>query len=299
MNATTSEMLRLEAIGIPGRPSSWARMRRMARQQPLGVVGLFIIAVLVITAAFAPWIAPYDPINIDADAVQAPSSAHWFGTDDKGRDVFSRVVYGSRESLEVGLVATLVATAGGAIVGLLSGFFGGIVDMVLQRIMDALQAVPFLVLALVLVSIFGNATWKMMIVVGLAIVPGQGRVMRSAVLQQTESLYVEAARSIGASPMRLMWRHVFPNVMQIMIVLGTALLGSAILIESGLAFLGFGTPPPAPSWGADLSGSARQYFREAPWMAIFPGLALSLVVLGANILGDALRDILDPRLRNR
>ncbi len=298
-NQSQAATLELADAGfLPRRKSRWASMRRTARKQPLGVIGLVIVILLVIMAAFAPVIAPYDPINIDAEALQSPNSQHIFGTDAKGRDVFSRVVYGSRSSLEVGLIATFVATIGGALVGLVSGYFRGVIDMIIQRLMDAMQCVPFLVLALVLVSLFGRELWKLMLVVGLAILPGQGRVLRSVVLKETNTLYIEAARSIGAPAYRIMFRHILPNILPPMIVLGSALLGSAILIEAGLSFLGFGTPPPAPSWGGDLNGQARQFFTKAPWMAIFPGLALSLVVLGVNLMGDSLRDILDPRLRN-
>lgn len=282
----------------PRKRSRWTRLRHVARKQPLGVIGLFIVIMLVLMAIFAPVIAPYDPISIDAPSLEAPSSDHYFGTDARGRDVFSRVVYGSRISLQVGLIATFVASLGGALIGLISGYFKGRVDMILQRFMDSMQSIPFLVLALVLVSLFGNEIWKLMIVVGIAIMPGQGRVLRSVVLRESGTLYIEAARSIGATSPRIMFRHILPNIAPSMIILGSSLLGAAILIEAGLSFLGFGTPPPAPSWGGDLSGSARQFFVRAPWMAIFPGAALSLVVLGVNLMGDSLRDILDPRMRN-
>lgn len=282
----------------PKKQSKWSSIRRTARRQPLGVVGLLVVVMLVVMAIFAPAIATHDPISIDGDALVGPSSEHYFGTDHRGRDVFSRVVYGSRISLEVGLIAMFVATCGATLIGLISGYFRGPVDMFIQRLMDSMQSIPFLVLALVLVSLFGNEIWKLMIVVGIAIMPGQGRVLRSVVLRESGTLYIEAARSIGATAPRIMFRHILPNIAPSIIVLASALLGSAILIEAGLSFLGFGTPPPTPSWGGDLSGGARQFFVRAPWMAIFPGLALSLVVLGVNLMGDSLRDVLDPRMRN-
>lgn len=265
------------------------------RQQPLGVFGALIVILLVAGAIFTPLIAPYDPTSIEFSSLQSPSLSRLFGTDDKGRDILSRVIYGSRTSLEVGIIATLIGAAGGAVVGLISGYFGGIIDMLLQRLMDALLAFPFIILALIMVAVFGNSIGKLMVVLGLAIIPGVGRVMRGVVMSEKERLYVEAARSIGASTPRLLFRQILPNVFAAIIVIGTSLLGAAILIEASLSFLGFGTPP----WGADLSGNARVFFVHAPWMAIFPGLALSLVVLGFNLFGDALRDILDPRLRNR
>ena len=280
-------------------PSRWSKVRRTAGRQPLGLIGLVIIIILVLTAIFASVIAPYDPTSIESRAFLSPGGGHLFGTDNLGRDVFSRVVYGSQTSLKVGIIATLVGTVGGAIVGLTSGYFQGILDSILQRIMDAMLAFPLLILALIMVSVFGNSIEKLMILVGIAIIPGVGRVMRGVVLSEKQALYVEAARSTGASSARIMFRHILPNVLAPLVVIATTLLGGAILVEAGLSFLGLGTPPPTPSWGADLSGSARQFFQHAPWMAIFPGLALSLVVLGFNLLGDAVRDILDPRLRNR
>jgi peptide/nickel transport system permease protein len=283
---------------VPG-ISKWKKLRRLAVKQPLGVAGLAVIVVLVVMATFARFIAPYDPTSIEFRSFQSPSTTHFFGTDNLGRDVFSRVVYGGQTSLKVGIIATFVGTFGGAIVGLTSGYFGGMVDSILQRFMDAMLAFPLLIFVLIMVAAFGNSIEKLMLLVGIGIIPGVGRVMRGVVLAEKQSLYVEAARSCGASAQRIMFRHILPNVLAPIIIIATSLLGAAILIEAGLSFLGLGTPPPTPSWGADLSGNARNFFKHAPWMAIFPGLALSLVVLGFNLLGDALRDILDPRLRNR
>jgi peptide/nickel transport system permease protein len=277
----------------------WQGARRVLRQQPLGLLGLAIVLLLIVTAIGAPLIAPYDPTSIEFLNLQSPSSAHVFGTDDKGRDIFSRVVYGSRTSLEIGLIATIIGSAGGAILGIACGYFRGAFDMVAQRISDALQSFPFLILALIMVAVFGTSLVKLMIIIGIAIIPGVGRVVRGAVLAESNSMYVESAHATGASALRIMFRHILPNVAAPIVVIATSLLGSAILIEAGLSFLGFGTPPPAPSWGADLSGNARQFFVHAPWMAIFPGLALSVVVLGVNLMGDAARDMLDPRLRHR
>ncbi|MCC7362815.1 MAG: ABC transporter permease [Dehalococcoidia bacterium] len=272
---------------------------RIARQQPLGVFGLLVVIVLVLMSASASVVAPHDPSSIDFESLTSPNAAHPFGTDDKGRDILSRVIYGSQTSLKVGLIATFIGTVGGALIGLTSGYFGGIMDSLLQRLMDSLMAFPTIILALIMVAVFGNSVSKLMLVVGIAIIPGVGRVMRGVVLAEKHSLYIEAARSIGAGSSRIMFRHILPNVLAPIIVIATSLLGAAILVEASLSFLGLGTPPPTPSWGADLSGNARKFFPYAPWMAIFPGLALSMVVLGFNLLGDALRDVLDPRLRNR
>lgn len=280
-------------------PSRWRKLWSVWKQQPLGLLGAFLVLVLIVVAIFADVIAPYGANDIQFSSIESPNSTNWFGTDNLGRDVFSRVVLGSRTSLEVGIIATLIGAVGGMLVGLVSGYFGGIIDMILQRIMDALLAFPLIILALIMVAVFGNSIEKLMLVVGVAIIPGVGRIMRGEVLSQKQSLYVESARATGAGGARIMFRHILPNVMATLIVISTALLGAAVLVEAALSFLGLGTPPPKPSWGADLSGAATSYFRHAPWMVIFPGLALSLVVLGFNLFGDALRDVLDPRLRNR
>ncbi|HZQ37640.1 MAG TPA: ABC transporter permease [Dehalococcoidia bacterium] len=284
------------AIVRPG-ISRWAKLRRLPRRQPLGVFGLIVILVLILTAIFAHQVARYDPTSTQFGNLRHPNATNYFGTDDKGRDVFSRVVYGSRTSLEVGIIATTVGVLGGMIVGLISGYFGGWVDMVIQRVMDAMMAFPVLILALIMIAVVGSSIRNLMIVVGAAIIPGIGRIVRSIVLSEKQNVYVEAARTLGARPERIIFRHVLPNLLAPLIVIATSLLAGAILVEASLSFLGLGTPPPTPSWGADLSGQARRFFTHAPWMAIFPGAALSLVVLGFNLLGDALRDILDPRLR--
>jgi peptide/nickel transport system permease protein len=297
LNPASEILLGQEEISYA--PSRLKKLRRIARHQPLGVAGAIIIALLILMSIFADVVAPYDPISTEFSGLQSPGGSNIFGTDDKGRDIFSRVIHGSRTSLQVGIIATLVGTLGGLIVGLLSGYLGGIFDIVLQRLMDALQAFPLIILALIMVAVLGNSVPKLMMVVGVAIIPGVGRIMRGIVLSEKQGLYIEAARSTGATPMRIMLRHILPNIAAPVIIIGTSILGGAILVEAALSFLGLGTPPPTPSWGADLSGNARRFFTHAPWMAIFPGLALSLVVLGFNLLGDALRDVLDPRLRNR
>ncbi|HLZ69774.1 MAG TPA: ABC transporter permease [Dehalococcoidia bacterium] len=284
------------AVALPGSGRA-ARIRRLLRSQPLGVFGLLVILALILVAILAPQIAPYDPTSIQFHNLLRPNATNLFGTDDKGRDIFSRVIYGSRTSLEVGIIATAVGVIGGTFIGLVSGYFGGWSDMAIQRVMDAMMAFPILILALIMIAVVGPSIRNLMAIVGVAIIPGIGRIVRGIVLSEKENMYVEAARTLGARPERIIFRHILPNLLAPLIVIATSLLAGAILIEASLSFLGLGTPPPTPSWGADLSGQAQRYFTHAPWMAIFPGAALSLVVLGFNLLGDALRDILDPRLR--
>jgi ABC-type dipeptide/oligopeptide/nickel transport system permease subunit len=273
---------------------------RFTQKKPLGTLGLTIVLILILVALFAPFIATAQPNDISGAArLKAPGAAHFFGTDDLGRDVFSRVVYGSRISIQVGVIAVGISTIIGALVGLLSGYLGGAVDMIFQRIVDALMAMPLLIFALAIVSALGPSIINVMLAVGLALAPGLSRVVRGSVITVREHLFIEAARSMGATDIRIVLRHVLPNVMAPIVVLATAGLGGAILAEGALSFLGVGTPPPAPSWGGMLSGSSRTYMETAPWLAIFPGLALTLTVLGFNILGDALQDYFDPRLRDR
>ena len=266
-------------------------------RKPLGATSAFVIAVLALSALSAPYVSPYDPIGISIDTFQAPSSTHFFGTDDLGRDMFSRILHGSRISLYVGFLAVALGSLGGALVGLVSGFAGGWVDMVIQRIVDAVLAFPGIVLAMSLVAVLGTSTTNALLAIAIVIIPFQSRVVRGAVLSVKQNVYVEAAVTIGATPQRIMIRHVLPNVVAPILILISASLGNAILIEAGLSFLGLSTQPPEPSWGLMLSGTGRRYMEEAPWLAIFPGLAIALTVLAFNLLGDVVRDVLDPRLR--
>jgi peptide/nickel transport system permease protein len=250
-------------------------------------------------AAAAP-LVPADPLaQSGVERLRGPSGAHWLGTDEAGRDIFSRVVWGARTSLQVGIIAVVVGTFGGTLIGLLSGYLAGKADMVVQRLMDSLMAFPALVLAMIIAAMFGRSIGLVMIAIGIVIIPGTNRVVRGAVLGVKPSPYVEAARVLGASDLRVLAQHIFPNILPSVLILATAGLGNAILIESSLSFVGLGTPPPQPSWGRMLSGAGRLYFETAPWMALAPGLAITLGVLGFNLLGDALRDVWDPRLRGR
>ena len=266
-------------------------------RKPVGAGSAAVIALLVSAAVLAPVVAPYDPIAISIDIFKPPGAGHLFGTDDLGRDLFSRIVHGARISLYVGLLAVGLGSLGGALVGLVSGFAGGWVDMVIQRVVDAVLAFPGIVLAMSLVAVLGTSTTNALLAIAIIIIPFQSRVVRGAVLAVKQNVYIEAARTIGESPQRIMFRHVLPNVVAPILILISASLGNAILIEAGLSFLGLSTQPPDPSWGLMLSGTGRRYMEEAPWLAIFPGLAIAITVLAFNLLGDVVRDVLDPRLR--
>jgi peptide/nickel transport system permease protein len=277
----------------------WRRVLFLAQRHVLGAAGLVIMTLFVFTAIFADFIARYDPLTIDAArALARPSLAHWMGTDSFGRDVFSRIIHGARISLAVGIGSTALGGSIGVIVGLTSGYLSGWVDLVFQRVSDVLQALPLLVLALIMTAALGPSLPNVIIAIAIPLIPTVSRVIRANTLALRELPFIEAAKSIGMSEVRIALRHVLPNTLAPLIVLATAQLGSTILTEASLSFLGLGIPEPYPSWGRMLSESAAEYVRTAPWLVIFPGLAISLAVFGTNLLGDALRDILDPRQRD-
>ncbi|MCH6551330.1 MAG: ABC transporter permease [Planctomycetes bacterium] len=298
----------------------------MARQHPLGLFGLLTVALLFIAAIFADLIVPYDPQAIDREALLAgPSSSHLLGTDRLGRDVLSRTIFGARISLFIGLVSVIFGVTIGAALGIISGYLGRFVDSVIQRSVDILLAFPAIVLVLAVVTVIGDDDsaarrflaedtplpegsflgipffldiFIISLAIGVAIVAGVARIVRGAVLSLKENVYVDAARAIGASDARIMWHHIFPNVVALVVILASITLPIAILAEAAISFLGIGVPVPTPSWGADLTGPNRATAQSGAWWPVFfPGLALSLVVLGFNMLGDAFRDISDPRLR--
>ena len=282
----------------PSRAGAWATVFRFCRKKPLGAAGGLIILAIVFTAIFANVLQTQDPIATNAaDTLARPSAAHWLGTDHLGRDIYSRILHGARVSLLVGLGSTLVASLLGGVIGLLAGYVGGKTDLVVQRVMDILQGLPLLVLALVMAAALGPSIPNVILAISIPIMPRAARVIRSSVLSIREFQYVEAARALGLTHLRIAFRHIMPNTIGPFIVLGTAQLGSAILVEATLSFLGMGVPEPYPSWGRMLSVSAAEYAQKAPWLVLFPGIAISLAVFGSNLLGDALRDTLDPRLR--
>ena len=295
MNVLAAPVQEIEApIEINRVRALWTTLRR----KPLGAVSAAMIAVIVLTAVFANVIAPYDPLDADPTIrLMRPSVAHPFGTDDIGRDVFSRISRGSRISLWVGLLAVGIGTAVGMVVGLVCGYWEGRLDMLLQRVMDAVQSIPGLVLALAIVSVLKPSTTNAMIAIAFVIIPGNSRIVRGAVMSAKQNRYVEAAHAIGCKQPRIVLTHILPNVTAPILVIASIWLGNAILIEATLSFLGVGTQPPTPSWGLMLSSTGRAFMEQAPWLAIFPGLAISLAVLAFNLFGDTLRDAWDPKLR--
>lgn len=288
----------LDVSTMRRRKSPLTGVWKFIRQKPLGAFGALIAIVLVLMAALHPVIATHDPNALSpGEVLAAPSTAHWFGTDAFGRDIFSRVVYGAWTSLQVSLIAVAIGTVLGTLVGVVSGYFGGVADMVLQRVVDATISFPGLILAIALVGLVGPSVKNVSIAIGFVTFPSLARIVRGPVLSIKEQQYVEAARGTGANSTRIMGRHILPNLMAVIIVVATARFGSAILVESSLSFLGLGPPPPTATWGSMLSGDAIYIMETAWWLAVFPGAAITLVVLGFNLFGDALRDVLDPRMR--
>ena len=296
--AAHAEAQALEAQWVRPRVSPWKTLARTARVKYMGTISAVVIVAFIGVALFAEVLAPYDPIEVHADdALRAPGVAFLLGTDQLGRDQFSRIIYGARVSLMIGLLSVAIGVVFGIAIGLTSAYFGGKYDLIMQRFVDSLLAFPSLVLALVIVATLGASILNVTMAIAITLVATKARVIRGASLSIIQNQYVDAARSIGASNFRIITQYILPNVWAPIIVLFSVSLGSAIIREASLSFLGLGAPPPDPTWGGMLSGSARNYMISAPWMAIAPGLAITLVVLAFNLLGDAVRDILDPRLR--
>ena len=294
------------ALGAPvARRHAWGAAWLLVRRKPLGAVSAVIILGLVAVAILAPVLAPRDPYQFNLNErglpirMQPPTAAFPLGTDPLGRDVLSRIIYGARVSLIVGLASVIIGTVLGTGLGLVSGYWEGTLDQVIQRGVDTTMAIPGIVLALAVMSVLGQSLTNIILVIALVIAPGASRVVRGTVLAVKQHTFIDAAQALGASPARIVARHVLPNVFAPILVIATVWLGNAIVIEAALSFLGLGTPPPTPTWGAMLSGEGRRNLETAPYLAIFPGLAISIVVLAFNMLGDALRDLLDPRLRSR
>ena len=287
----------LDAPELP--PRRWLEVVvDFCRRRPLGALGAAVVVLNIVVGIAAPLVAPYDPVATDYGAMlAAPSRAHWLGTDAFGRDVLSRIIYGSRTAMLVGFSCALLGATVGSVIGVASAYFGGRVDLAIQRVMDVFLAFPLIILALAVVAILGTGLTNVIVAITIPMIPRAALVARSSALAIREMPYVDAARAAGYRHARIIGRHMLPNVMAPYLIMLTAYLGQAILLEASLSFLGLGVAEPTPAWGLMLRGAAVQFAESAPWMAIFPGLAISLAVFAFNLFGDSLRDALDPRLR--
>ena len=282
------------------RRGAWRIILTFCQRQPLGTFGMALVIIVAVAGFGAELIAPYSPTANDfAAMIEAPSWAHWLGTDQFGRDLLSRIIFGARTALLVGLSSALVGGVAGLVLGVGSAYFGGKIDLILQRVLDVLMAFPLIILALAVVAIFGTGVQNVIIAITIPLIPRCARVVRSSALAIREVPYIDAARACGYSHTRIILRHMVPNVIAPFLIMITAFVGQAILAEASLSYLGLGVQEPVPAWGLMLQGGAEEYASTAPWIAIFPGLAIMLSVLGINLFGDALRDELDPKLRNR
>ena len=271
---------------------------RLVKEKPLGTVGLVITVILLIVGIFAKFIAPYGMNEVGAGPNLAHPSIHfWLGTDNLGRDLLSRIIYGAQISVIVGLVGSALSVVLSTIIGILCGYIGGAFDMIIQRIVDSWMCIPGLILMMLIVSIVGPGLWTIVVVLGISSGINGSRIVRSATMSVKENVYLQAAKGIGCSPIEILIKHILPNITAPLIVMFSTMVPNLIIQEASLSFLGFGVPPPAPSWGTLLTGDARRFMFQAPWLILWPGIALSVVVYGVNMFGDALRDILDPRLR--
>ena len=270
------------------------------RRQPVGAIGMVLVLIFGLAGIFADWIAPYNPTANDFAAMtEAPSLAHWLGTDQLGRDLLSRILFGARTAFIVGLTSSIVGGSLGLVIGVGSAYFGGQIDLWLQRVIDIVMAFPAIIMALAIVSIFGTGVHNVILAITIPGIPRCARIVRSSALAIREVPYVDAARALGYGHTRIILHHMVPNVMGPFLVVITAFVGQAILAEAALSYLGLGVQEPVPAWGLMLQGGAEEYASTAPWIAVFPGLAIMLLVFGINLFGDALRDVLDPKLRDR
>jgi peptide/nickel transport system permease protein len=287
-----------ELSAKPGR-STVKKLNDFIRDQPLGAAGGAIVILMILSAIFAELITVFDPEQIDFEAMLVPPGwAHPLGTDNYGRDILTRVIYGARTALFVGFVAAFVGSFAGLVLGVASAYFGGKIDLIFQRVMDVFLAFPLIILALAVVAVLGTGTENVIIAITVPFIPQCARVVRSNALAIREIPYVDAARACGFSHTRIILRHMVPNVMAPFLIMITAFVGQAILLEASLSYLGLGVQEPVPAWGLMLQGGAEEYAESAPWVAIFPGLAITLAVFAFNLFGDALRDVLDPKLRS-
>ena len=289
-----------ELIELRSRKSTLEKVGILIRKQPLGAVGLILVVAMVVMAVFADYISPYDPeLNDFAATLIAPGADYWLGTDQFGRDIMTRLIYGARTALFVGFTASFVGAGIGLVLGVMSAYFGGTFDLIFQRVMDVFMSFPLIILALAIVSIFGTELQYVIIAITIPFIPRCARVVRSNALAIREIPYVDAARALGYSHSRIILRHMVPNVMAPFLIMLTSMVGQAILLEASLSYLGLGVQEPVAAWGLMLQGGAEEYIESEPWIAIFPGIAISLAVFGFNLFGDSVRDVLDPRLRTQ
>ncbi|MDE0815704.1 MAG: ABC transporter permease [Alphaproteobacteria bacterium] len=276
------------------------RAGNLALRQPLGVAGALLVISIVFLAVFAEQLAPHDSELIDFSAMlTGPNEVYWLGTDQFGRDLWTRLMYGARTALFIGFICAFVGATSGLVLGVASAYFGGNIDLIIQRIIDVFMAFPLIIMALALVAVFGNELEYVILAITLPFIPDCARIVRSSALQIREVPYVDAARAMGFGHTRIILRHMLPNVMAPYLIILTSNIGQAILLEASLSYLGLGVQEPTPSWGLMLQGGAEEYAESAPWVAVFPGLAIAVAVFGFNLFGDAIRDVLDPRLRTR
>ena len=282
------------------RKSFLVRAGNLALRQPLGVAGALLVISIVLLAVFAEQLAPHDSELIDFSAMlTGPNEVYWLGTDQFGRDLWTRLMYGARTALFIGFICAFVGATSGLVLGVASAYFGGNIDLIIQRIIDVFMAFPLIIMALALVAVFGNELEYVILAITLPFIPDCARIVRSSALQIREVPYVDAARAMGFGHTRIILRHMLPNVMAPYLIILTSNIGQAILLEASLSYLGLGVQEPTPSWGLMLQGGAEEYAESAPWVAVFPGLAIAVAVFGFNLFGDAIRDVLDPRLRTR
>ena len=298
--ASDAETTQSELDELLDRRSTWEKTKDLSRKNPLGAIGLVAVFIMVFAAVFADIITVYDPLSIDFGAMlEPPSLSYLLGCDQLGRDIFTRIIYGARTALLVGITSSVIGAFIGLVLGVASAYFGGTFDLLFQRFMDVFMAFPLIIMALAIVAIFGTGTEKVIIAITIPFIPRCARVVRSNALAIREIPYVDAARAMGFSHTRIILRHMVPNVMAPFLIMITAFVGQAILLEASLSYLGLGVQEPTPAWGLMLQGGAEEYAESAPWVPIFPGLAITLAVFGFNLFGDAVRDTLDPRLRSQ
>lgn len=291
-------------LGVRVQAARQGALARFISEQKVASAGLLVIVAMALMACFAPWIAPYDPLDVDfVSILAAPSRAHWFGTDTFGRDLLTRIIHGARTALAVGLLSSLFGSSIGALIGTASAYAGGRIDALVQRAVDVLLIIPVIVTALVTVAVLGRnrvgaIDFNLILAISIPMIPNVARVVRSAALGVREMPYIDAARAAGYSHLRIVMRHMLPNLFAPYLVMMTAYIGQAILLEAALAFIGLGIAEPQPDWGLMLSGNATDFYQDAPWVVVAPGLAITLTVFAFNIFGDGLRDFLDPKFRN-